>query len=80
MRVTEIVLRDVVRRGHAKGRNKHSKTNRSRKKNIYTTLVPETLADHIATEEKRGQQDRASSKRGRRDHEQNRHYQFFQKL
>jgi hypothetical protein len=41
MRVTEMVLRDVVSRGHADGRNRHSETDNSSKKNIYILLVHE---------------------------------------
>ena len=39
MRVTEIALREVVSRDHADGRNIYSETDKSRKKNIYISLV-----------------------------------------
>lgn len=41
MRVTEMALRGVVSRGHADGRNIYSETDKSRKKNIYISLVYE---------------------------------------
>ena len=41
MRVTEMVLRDVVSRVHADGRNRYSEIDNSRKKNIYILLAHE---------------------------------------